>query len=82
MEGEYYHTPESVAQYIALAKDVNGQALIDELRTVLPHGAQVLELGSGPGTDWEILSQHYQVTGSDLSEEFLKRWIYVITVIA
>ena len=46
--------------------------MIDELRKVLNQDSSVLELGSGPGTDWEILSKHYSVTGSDLSEEFLK----------
>ena len=72
MSTEYYHTPESVAEYIQMAKDVNGQELIDRLKTHLPEGSTVLELGSGPGTDWEILAKDYTVTGSDLSEEFLK----------
>lgn len=30
-----------------------------------------MELGTGPGTDWNILKKDYQVTGSDYSIEFL-----------
>lgn len=71
MEKGYYHTQASVQEYIHLAKDVNGQALITLLAQVLPLGSTVLEIGSGPGTDWRILSKSYQVTGSDNSAEFL-----------
>ena len=71
MEGEYYKTKDSVAEYIRLAKDVNGAKLIKKLRKILPKGSSVLELGSGPGSDWKILSQTYDVVGSDLSSEFL-----------
>lgn len=72
MKTQYYHTPTSVQEYIHLAKDVNGANLIAHLKNYLPKNSTLLELGSGPGTDWEILSEAYQVTGSDLSKEFLK----------
>ncbi len=39
----------------------------------LPANSDVLEIGTGPGTDWQILKQHYKITGSDNSPEFLKR---------
>ena len=71
MEKGYYKTRESVQEYIHLAKDVSGQALIEKLEAVLPPNSTVLELGSGPGTDWNILNQTYQVTGSDNSPEFI-----------
>jgi trans-aconitate methyltransferase len=71
MEDKYYHTKESVEEYIRLAKDVNGKNLIDKLKEHIPLESQLLELGSGPGTDWEILSKDFVVTGSDYSEEFL-----------
>jgi len=75
MKNDYYNDKESVDQYIEMAKDVNGGALIDKLKTFLPAGSSVLELGSGPGTDWKILCKDYIVTGSDNSYEFLKRLI-------
>lgn len=75
MEDAYYQTPQSVQEYINMAKEVSGKELIEKLKLVLPEASNVLELGSGPGTDWQILSQCYQVTGSDFSAEFLKHLI-------
>ena len=69
--GPYYKTQESVKEYIHLAKDVNGGNLIEKLKHVLPLDSTVLEIGSGPGTDWGILNTPFNVTGSDFSSEFL-----------
>ncbi len=71
MEGEYYKTKESVEEYIRLAKDVSGKELIDKLKLILPLQSTLLEIGSGPGTDWKILNETYNVIGSDYSTEFL-----------
>tara|TARA_R110002124_G_scaffold2112_2_gene13976 strand:- start:10244 stop:10480 length:237 start_codon:yes stop_codon:yes gene_type:complete len=75
MKGDYYKTKESVVEYIQLAKDVNGKELIEKLELVLPSQSSLLEIGSGPGTDWEILDKPYKVVGSDNSNEFLKHLI-------
>lgn len=75
MNGEYYKTKESVKEYIELAKDVNGAELIEKLKQVLPLKSDLLEIGSGPGTDWAILNESYTVTGSDNSSEFLNHLI-------
>jgi cyclopropane fatty-acyl-phospholipid synthase-like methyltransferase len=71
MEGEYYKTKASVEEYIHLAKDVSGKELIEQLKQILPPNSNVLEIGSGPGTDWKILNASYNVIGSDFSTEFL-----------
>ena len=71
MEGEYYKSKESVEEYIKLAKEVNGSELIEKFSEFLPTDSLLLEIGSGPGTDWEILNKSYNVTGSDNSTEFL-----------
>lgn len=71
MTNKYYHTKASVEEYIQLAKDVNGRELIKKLRQFLPSHSTLLELGSGPGTDWNMLNEDYQVVGSDNSQEFL-----------
>ena len=71
MEGEYYKTKESVKEYIKLAKGVNGGELIEKFSEFLPIDSHLLEIGSGPGSDWEILNKIYKVTGSDNSTEFL-----------
>jgi cyclopropane fatty-acyl-phospholipid synthase-like methyltransferase len=71
MAGEYYKTKESVQEYIEMSKEVNGNQLIEKLKQYLPPGSSVLEIGSGPGSDWEILAKTYSVTGSDFSAGFL-----------
>ncbi|MEO9483964.1 MAG: methyltransferase domain-containing protein [Ekhidna sp.] len=73
MSNDYYQTKASVDEYIKHAEGINGADLIEKLKRFLPAGSKVLELGTGPGADWEILSADYQVTGSDFSKEFLKR---------
>ena len=72
MSDDYYHTKASVQEYITAAKDVNGAKLIERLGRFLPNGSTLLELGTGPGTDWKLLNENYNVTGSDLSLEFLE----------
>lgn len=71
MQEKYYHTKESVKEYIKAAEGYNGNNLIEKLVHFLPKGATLLEFGSGPGKDWKTLSEYYKVTGSDFSEEFL-----------
>lgn len=73
MNNDYYKTKESVEEYIHLAKDVNGQPLITRLSDFLPQNSLLLEIGSGPGTDYQILQKNYTVVGSDYSDEFLNR---------
>lgn len=71
----YYNTKESVDEYIELAKGVDGKLLIEKLNRHLQNNSTLLELGSGPGTDWKILNEYYEVVGSDNSKEFLRRLI-------
>ena len=71
MSRQYYKTKESVDEYIRMAKDVNGELLINILNKFLLPDSKILEIGSGPGTDWRILNKSYKVTGSDNSIEFL-----------
>lgn len=75
MKGDYYKTKESVEEYIRLSKDVSGIQLIEKLKQILPHHSMLLEIGSGPGTDWNILNESYNVIGSDNSNEFLQHLI-------
>lgn len=75
MKGEYYKTKESVEEYIKLAKDINGKLLIEKLKQILPSNSKILEIGSGPGTDWNILNEFYEVIGSDNSNEFMNHLV-------
>ena len=71
MSDGYYKTEASVKEYIKLAKDVDGTELIEKLKQFLPLNSSLLEIGSGPGNDWEILKTCYKIVGSDNSKEFI-----------
>ncbi|MCA9948696.1 MAG: class I SAM-dependent methyltransferase [Anaerolineales bacterium] len=71
---DFYADPKNVEDYIKMAEGYDGKELIPLLNPYLPEGASVLELGMGPGVDLDILSQRYQVTGSDRSPIFLERY--------
>ena len=75
MKGDYYNTKPTVEAYIKSAKDINGGKLIERLKLHLPKGSTILEIGSGPGSDWEILDKAYNAIGSDNSTVFLEHLI-------
>ena len=81
MDGEYYKTKESVDEYIRLSEEYNGAQLIEKLKDFLPLDSHLLEIGSGPGTDWKMLGVYFDVTGSDNSSEFLNRLIEKIQIL-
>lgn len=57
MEGSYYKTKDTAAEYIRLAGDANGQELINELQVHFPSCSSVLKIVTGTRSDWEILSE-------------------------
>ncbi len=69
----FYEDSENVDKYIEMCKDYDGSNIYELLKKYLEDGKAVLELGTGPGFDIPFLNEHYQVTGSDYSEEFLVR---------
>lgn len=54
-----------------MAEGHDGRLLINRLKEFLPAGSRVLEIGSGPGKDWNLLKDVYRVIGSDNSKAFL-----------
>lgn len=69
----FYDESENVDKYIEMCEGYDGSNLYQVLQDNLMNGARVLELGSGPGFDIPFLSEHYDVTGSDYSDEFINR---------
>ena len=69
-----FDTEEGVSEYLEMAKGHDGRELIEKLSEYLPADSTILELGMGPGTDLEILSKRYEVTGSDNSNLFIDRY--------
>ena len=72
MRNDFYLKKESVNKYIEMAKDVNSQKVIDAFKLHLNSNSKILELGTGPGTDWEILNKEFEIIGSDFSDELLE----------
>lgn len=54
-----------------MVEGYDGAELIDVLKEYLAQKATVLELGMGPGKDFDILKKWYAVTGSDNSQLFI-----------
>lgn len=46
--------------------------VLDVFRERIRPSAKVLEIGSGPGKDYRILSKKYDIDGSDYSDSFLR----------
>lgn len=70
----YFDDPKNVESYIKMAEGYDGRDLIERLNAYLKPGSTVLELGMGPGVDFELLRGSYQVTGSDHSSVFVERY--------
>jgi len=70
----FYNEKKTAEQYIDMAAGYDGRELIEALRSHLPDGATILEIGMGPGVDLKLLGQHFTVTGSDNSQYFLDRF--------
>jgi cyclopropane fatty-acyl-phospholipid synthase-like methyltransferase len=71
---DYYEKKDNVEQYVKFTPSHDGAFLVDLLAANLPAGSSVLEIGIGPGKDFEKLSRHFRMTGSDLSQRFLDRY--------
>lgn len=70
----YFDNKKNIEEYIKMAEGYDGRELIEILKKYLPENSSVLELGTGPGKDLEILSKVFIVTGSDNSQTFLDRY--------
>ena len=72
MEGNFYEKKSNVDHYINFTPSHDGTLLVDLLVKNLAEGDSVIELGMGPGKDFSLLSNYFQVTGSDYSKLFLE----------
>lgn len=70
----FYDKEENIESYSKFTPTHDGAELIRVLRRYLDEDSTVLELGIGPGKDFERLSKNYTVTGSDHSPVFLDRY--------
>ncbi len=70
----YYDTQKGIKEYSRRSQKWGGQKLIKILKKHLPKNSTLLELGMGPGRDFDILKKIYVVTGSDCSKAFLENY--------
>ncbi len=67
----YFDNEKNVQDYINMVEGYDATELINILRKHLQKGSTLLELGTGPGKDLDILRKYYKVTGSDSSQIFI-----------
>lgn len=67
----FFDDKKNIDEYIKMADGYDGRELIELLKKHLKKGSSVLELGMGPGKDFDILNVDFEVTGSDSSSVFL-----------
>lgn len=71
MEHNNITRQKNLLKNIELAKDVNSAELIVRLQQFLAAGPTLQQIGSGPGTDFGLLHDHYDLNGSDFSAVFV-----------
>jgi cyclopropane fatty-acyl-phospholipid synthase-like methyltransferase len=67
----FYKKKKNVEKYLRFTPSYDGSELVQVLEGALRQGSTVLELGMGPGKDFDLLIQKFSVTGSDASQEFI-----------
>ncbi|MBZ0265817.1 class I SAM-dependent methyltransferase [bacterium] len=70
---DFYNDPLKVDEYEKMCAEYDGSELYEVLERNLEENSTLLELGCGPGNDIHYLQKKYRVTGSDYSDEFLRR---------
>ena len=70
----FYDKKENIDNYAKFIPTKDGAELVNVLKGHLPKGSSTLELGIGPGKDFELLANDYDVTGSDKSLAFLDKY--------
>lgn len=72
MSTDYYKEQSNAAEYIKLAEGHDGVVIIEQYQAFIASNALVLEIGSGPGSDWGIWNKSHEIIGSDTSPTFIK----------
>jgi len=67
----YYDTKKGIIEYSKRSQKWGGKKLFKILRKCLPKNSTLLEIGMGPGRDFDFLKKIYKATGSDKSKIFL-----------
>ena len=68
-----YETKDGVEAYVKMCEGYDNSQFKDIILKHLRKGSEILEIGMGPGNDFEWLSEYYTVTGSDYSKVFINK---------
>ena len=70
----FFDKEDNVEKYIEMTKGYNPEWFVGCFSKYISDDAKVLELGMGPGNDFDLLRKLYNATGSDNSEIFISRY--------
>lgn len=70
----FFDDEKNVEEYIKMTSEYDGTRVWDIAAALLPSASTVLELGMGPGKDFDVLKKSFRMTGSDSSTIFLERY--------
>ena len=73
----YFDDPKNVDDYIKMVEGNDSGYLLGKLEKYLSPGSTLLEIGTGPGKDLDLLRLRYEATGSDLSQVFIDKYLTV-----
>jgi cyclopropane fatty-acyl-phospholipid synthase-like methyltransferase len=68
-----YETGNGVEEYIKMCEGYDNSKFKALILKHLNKNSSILEVGMGSGNDLKWLSEHYSITGSDYSKEFINR---------
>ncbi len=71
---EVYNDEKFVEQYYEMIKDYDNTFVIEQFKKFVPKNFTVLELGFGTGIDYLALREQYNITISDYSSAFIKKF--------
>lgn len=72
---DFFDSKKNVLEYIKMCDGFDGRELIEILKTYVPLNSTILEIGSGPGKDLDLLNDYYYAVGSDRSEVFKELYL-------
>ncbi len=70
----FYMNEDNVEAYKEALKGYDGSWLIKKLTEQLDSGKDILELGMGTGLDYELMTESYNVLGTDNSPVFIEQY--------
>ncbi len=72
MQDNIFNDEKFVKEYCEMLVGYNNSFVVNNFKKYVPENLKVLELGVGPGLDYDTLKDNYNITPSDTSNVFLE----------